>query len=649
MNRRHPLPRFSATQHRRPTDVGLAVAANLLVRSMRRNNLHHGLLGCPCTIGFIVNNPADVEAFSQAARSLLVTRSRVNHDTRPGILLWDDSGAVRRPREAEVLSTLAVSRHVFGVASDVDSFPSIFRLAADGIVTLPPVDLAAVRVSTRAVGMQALPNEALETIVGKPLSLLSVMIKPGRSIRHILRSLEQIGGDESVRPVARTTSKPPGLNDFHGLGEAAVWGRELAQDLNDYRTGQLSWADIDRGVLVSGPTGTGKTTFAQALSVTCEVPIHIHSLARWQAKGHLGDLLKAMRKAFSDAVLDSPSILFVDELDSFGDREFPDEKNENYAREVINAFLECLDGVDGREGVVVVGATNLPDKIDKAILRPGRLGKHIRIPLPNVDARLGILRHHLRGHTVSGDLAGLASRLEGASGAVIEQVVRDARRRARFERRPMVFGDLQQGLPPRITQSEQAIHEACVHEAGHAIVGHVLGVQAGSSLIECRIFREVGRDSSAGKTVFQQVPGGFRGKSSYSAQITILLAGIAAEQVIFGNYADGGGGEEGSDLHQATLIAATMEVSLGLGEDLVYLSSRRPADVLARVRVDASLRRKVARSLDVSFQCAKAIIVERSATLYTLVRVLKDCGRVNADGVERCFNPSEDGQHSSGP
>ena len=177
--------------------------------------------------------------------------------------------------------------------------------------------------------------------------------------------------------------------------------------------------------------GPGKTIFAQALASTCIVPVHLHSLARWQAKGHLDDLLKAMRRAFEEAKADAPCILFIDELDSFGDRERLGGHNEQYSREVINGFLECLDGAEGREGVVVVGATNLPDKIDPAIRRPGRLDRHVVIPLPDLEARKGILRHHLGDALPGADLTEAAERLEGASGAVIEQVVRDARRIAR--------------------------------------------------------------------------------------------------------------------------------------------------------------------------------------------------------------------------
>ena len=107
--------------------------------------------------------------------------------------------------------------------------------------------------------------------------------------------------------------------------------------------------------------------------------------------------LKAIRKAFSEAAEAAPCILFVDEVDSFDDRErLASSSNEQYCREVINAILECLDGAGGHEGVVVVGTTNYPDELHAGIRRPGRLDRHIAIPFPDREARMAILKLHLR-------------------------------------------------------------------------------------------------------------------------------------------------------------------------------------------------------------------------------------------------------------
>ncbi|WP_328804124.1 ATP-binding protein [Roseibium aggregatum] len=111
------------------------------------------------------------------------------------------------------------------------------------------------------------------------------------------------------------------------------------------------------------------------------------SLAQWQAAGHLGDLLKAMRRTFAEARKKAPCVLFIDEFDSVGDRATAGGDNALYIIEKINGLLECLDGVEDREGVVVVGACNHPHRIDPALLRPGRLERTVLIPLPDEEAR----------------------------------------------------------------------------------------------------------------------------------------------------------------------------------------------------------------------------------------------------------------------
>jgi SpoVK/Ycf46/Vps4 family AAA+-type ATPase len=145
--------------------------------------------------------------------------------------------------------------------------------------------------------------------------MIGPIVKPGRSLAHVALGLTLARTDEPAAPIERKEGREhPTLDDLHGLGEAADWGRSLARDLFDYKAGTLPWSEVDCGILVSGPPGTGKTLFAQALGSTCNV--HIHSLARWQARGYLNDLLKAMRGAFEEARMAAPCILFIDELDS---------------------------------------------------------------------------------------------------------------------------------------------------------------------------------------------------------------------------------------------------------------------------------------------------------------------------------------------
>lgn len=636
MNNKSRIREMWMVEDRSAPEFGKIVARCLIVRALRRASLRYALYGRSCVIAFVIPFAGDADIFVEVAQDILRSQSKDRFAADYKAVYLSKQKPVRKltASVSDAVQMLAENSRLFVFVSDLAFLPPFIRSASDGIVEFAPPDIDVLKMAVRTITKHSVPDDVISAVAGEPLSLLNEVFKSNRDPAPIIQRLKRakdIGPDQRN---VRSVSEQPSLDDLHGLGEAAVWGRELAKDLDEFRKGLLPWSDVDRGVLVSGPTGTGKTTFAQALARTCDVPIHIHSLARWQAKGYLNDLLKAMRTAFDDARKASPCILFIDEIDSFGDRETLDGKNEQYCREVINAFLEALDGIEGREGVIVVGASNMPDKIDKAILRPGRLGKHVKIRLPDAEARIGILRHHLRGELASEDVGDIAIQLDGTSGAVIEQVVRDARRKARYERRSMSLADLKHGLPHQVVQSDRAFLRACVHESGHAVVGHLLAPESGSRLVETRVFREVLQDGSGGKTVFEQLLGLDRGKSAHLAKITILLAGIAAEGVIFGDHAEGGGGEDESDLHQATVIAATMEISLGLGESLVYLSSRRPMDVLARVRIDASLRTRVSKTLDECFKRAKNLIAEHSESFDGVVRVLTERGAVSASDVE---------------
>ena len=187
-----------------------------------------------------------------------------------------------------------------------------------------------------------------------------------------------------------------------GFGEARDWALALKEDLDLWRQGDLAWADMSTRLLLAGPPGTGKTTFARALCNTLQVPLVATSVATWLEPGYLGDVLKRMSAAFTEAEANGPAILFIDEVDTLGRRSATNRSHEDYWNSVVSRALELLDGVVRQSGIIVVGAANNPGVLDPALVRSGRLEKRIDIPMPDTDALAGILRHHLRD-----DIAGV--------------------------------------------------------------------------------------------------------------------------------------------------------------------------------------------------------------------------------------------------
>lgn len=206
------------------------------------------------------------------------------------------------------------------------------------------------------------------------------------------------GGGEAANGSAAEDSRMRRfrVEEMSGYGQAKEWALDLNDDLRLWRDGSLTWDQMSSKLLLSGSPGTGKTTFARALCNTLQIPLMVTSVAAWLEPGYLGDVLKRMSKAFELARQHAPVILFIDEIDNIGSRSGGHRgQHDDYWRSLINRLLELLDGVSKTEGVVIVAATNLPEKIDPALLRSGRLEKHVEIPLPDIDALVGIIAHHL--------------------------------------------------------------------------------------------------------------------------------------------------------------------------------------------------------------------------------------------------------------
>lgn len=192
-------------------------------------------------------------------------------------------------------------------------------------------------------------------------------------------------------------SQPPLLLEtLAGYGEARLWALELKADLKMWKRQRIHWSDMSTKLLLSGPPGTGKTTFARALCNSLQIPLIATSVAEWLEPGYLGDVLRRMSSVFGAAQARQPVIMLIDEIDGIGRRDAGGGRNyDEYWVSLVNRLLELLDGALKSEGVIIIGATNRPDVIDPALRRSGRLETHITIEPPDLDALEGILAHHL--------------------------------------------------------------------------------------------------------------------------------------------------------------------------------------------------------------------------------------------------------------
>ncbi len=253
------------------------------------------------------------------------------------------------------------------------------------------------------------------------------------------------------------------IEDAVGYGQAKAWALDLIQDLDDYRNGLIEWSDIDRGILISGAPGTGKTTFAAALARSAGCNFVHGSYSKWQSRGHQGDMLKALYSAFEDAKNNAPAILLIDEIDCFLDRERSDDSfnhNADYNRGCVNGLLECLDGSLDREGVIVIGACNNPNIVDNAVRRSGRLDRHIEIKMPDANARSHILQYHLKSDL---DVSSVIAKTAGMSGADLERIAREARRLARRQRTEVSLEHIMYVLPEVTSEASETPFLKVVH------------------------------------------------------------------------------------------------------------------------------------------------------------------------------------------
>lgn len=610
----------------------LTLPTHLAIISMSRS-IRHFLKKRPSFVAaFILPVGSDIQAFRTAAKWLLEGIARKGEEFGSNQVLTinerkelaDELTGFKRFRDLTRAIILLESGEL--LSNDI-------LIVADVVVDLRPPSAKDYRIAARRMGFGNVTEADAAYLAEQSLTRVALGWRRGRSVAMAVERLRRYPPIDKENNRSEPLPSGPVLEDLSGYGGAKTWGIELAEDLALWRKGKLAWEDIDCGILLSGPPGSGKTSFATALAKSCDAPIVLASAARWQATGHLGDMLKAMRKTFAEAAEQAPSILLIDEFDSFTSRGDGTDHGDNYNRQVINALLELLDGAQSHEGVIVIGATNYPNIIDPALLRAGRLERHFEIRLPDERSREDIFRFYLRGDLAGEVLTGIVPASNGWSGADIERCVRDARRNARRAKRPLSLADLEAAMPPTVTVPLALQRCAAAHELGHALLGVLLKTDSIVSVSIEKTVPVVGGSAALGVTVFKERLLTRKTSTYVRNKIAILLGGIAAEELLFGSYGDGAAGDPSADLNRATDLATMLEIGWGFGRTLSVEPAYNPRELSDIRRRRKGLQKSVDSTLQTEFQRAKSLLDEHRLTLLDLHAVLLREGKLSADAV----------------
>jgi hypothetical protein len=459
---------------------------------------------------------------------------------------------------------------------------------------------------------------------------LGLKLTPEEALKYIReRVLERL---RTVDPTSGLS-----LKNLHGLGEARLFAEDLIADIHAAMAGHLPWPEVDRGVLLAGPPGTGKTTLARAIARDCGIKFIIASASTWMTTGHLGDHIRAIRANFSQARRFAPAILFIDEIDSLGNREQFTGQNASYNTEVVNALLEQIQGLDPGAPVFVIGATNFPERVDPALRRAGRLDRTIWIPYPSSAALAAIFDHYLKPLADQGKLAAnvdtkaLGQMCLRRTGADIEFFVRGAIRRARKAGRWLAQEDLLAEVtgkardPSAIpNMSPEEIENTAIHEAGHALIRCLSSTQGKDITFVSIVPRANGM---LGFVMIAPSEKQSSTRAEYIELLEIALAGRAAEEIRFGPDRVTSGAF--NDLQYATDLAQHMISQLGFGPNgsLVWTHSPTTAHL-----------EQVEKLLGEVYSSIKTKLRKNQSTLLALAEALKQRQELTGADVLRILN-----------
>jgi cell division protease FtsH len=452
------------------------------------------------------------------------------------------------------------------------------------------------------------------------------------------------------------------FTDVAGVDEARDELREIVEFLKNPKKYTNLGGRIPKGVLLVGPPGTGKTLLARAVAGEAHVPFFSLSGSEF-VEMFVGVGAARIRDLFQQAEAKAPCIVFIDELDALGKARVQSPIGSHEEREqTLNQLLAEMDGFDSRKGVIIMGATNRPEVLDTALLRPGRFDRQVLVDKPDVKGREEILRIHAKGVKVAPDvdLQVVAARTAGFAGADLANLINEAALLAARNDKALVdmrdfesaIDRLIAGLEKKRVMSTKERHIVAYHESGHAIVASVL-----PGLDPVHKISIVQRGFGAlGYTM--QLPLEDRylmTRSDLLSQLAVLLGGRTAEEIALGEISTGAQ----NDLQRATDIARAMVTEFGMSDELgaiTYDGNKRPkfldlpmpqergvyAEETAR-KIDAEIK----RILTDAHETARRILSGERDNLEAVTRRLLEIEVMDGDelrailGVKKTTLPNE--------
>jgi cell division protease FtsH len=457
--------------------------------------------------------------------------------------------------------------------------------------------------------IKAAPEESVNPLLSILISWFPMLLLIGVWI-FFMRQMQSGGGKAMGfgKSKAKLLTEKAGrvtFDDVAGIDEAKQELEEIVEFLRDPQKFQRLGGKIPKGVLLVGPPGTGKTLLARSIAGEANVPFFTISGSDF-VEMFVGVGASRVRDMFEQGKKNAPCIIFIDEIDAVGRHRGAGLGGGNDEREqTLNQLLVEMDGFEANEGVILIAATNRPDVLDPALLRPGRFDRQVVVPNPDVLGREKILRVHMRKVPLAPDVDPkiIARGTPGFSGADLANLVNEAALiAARAGKRVVTMSDFENakdkvlmGSERRsmvMTEEEKAL--TAYHEAGHALVG--IYVEGNDPLHKVTIIPR-GRALGVTMNLPERDRYGFK-KAEINAKLAMMFGGRAAEEIIYGaeNVTTGAG----NDIQQATNLARRMVTEWGMSDKLGPLRYNENQD-------EVFLGHSIARSQNISEATAQMI------------------------------------------